>query len=253
MPIEGGEPEPVFEEDNIIIKTIINDRFYGIKYDVDSENPEDFITDREKIHYFRSDMNYLNIELLPEILDFFNLSHGDDFRPTSNVILDADKDFIYVLNDMKVWKISDSDIYADPILLSDMEGKIPYEQSADLWQTSCYNDGMIYSILNVGLNGRSLLDEQGNAGSSTQWYENSKLYSYDIKTGECASLDISSESYLIREILYADDDYVYGKGTYVHDDNRGIQGVTMRLTLDTMRYEAILPDYFLEYSAETAS
>jgi len=253
MPIEGGEPEPVFEEDNIIIKTIINDRFYGIKYDVDSENPEDFITDREKIHYFRSDMNYENIELLPEILDFFNLSHGDDFRPTSNVILDADKDFIYVLNDMKVWKISDSDIYADPILLSDMKGKIPYEQSADLWQTSCYNDGMIYTVLNVGLNGRSLLDEQGNAGSSTQWYENSKLYSYDIKTGECASLDISSESYLIREILYADDDYVYGKGTYVHDDNRSIQGVTIRLTLDTMRYEVILPDRFWEYSAETTS
>ena len=253
MLLDGGEPERVFEENNIIIKTIINDKFYGIRYEVDSDAPEETGEDRDKIRYFRSDMNYGNIEELPEILDFFYLSGDKNFTPRSNTILYADKDFIYVLNDMKVWKVSDSDIYAEPILLSDMEGKIPYEQSADLRQTSWYNNGYIYTVLNTGLHGRSLLDEQGNAGSSTQWYENSMLYSFDIKTGECSSLDISSQSYLITEILYADDQYVYAEGRYAHDDGRGIQGVTIRLTLETMRYEVLLPERFLDYSAETTA
>lgn len=252
MLLEGGEPERVFEEDNIIIKTIINDRFYGIRYDVGDDSTTD-VTNRDSIHYFRSDMNYENVEDLPEILDFFYLSGDKNFTPKSNTILCADADFIYVLNDMRVWKIPDSDIYAEPVLLSDMEGKIPYEQSADLWQTSWYNDGFIYTVLNTGHHRRSLLNEQGNAGSSTQWYENSKLYSFDIRTGECNALDISSQSYLIKTILYADGEYVYGEGNYAHGDGRGIQGVTMRLTLDTMRYEVLLPDRFLEYSAETTA
>ena len=66
-------------------------------------------------------------------------------------------------------------------------------------------------------------------------------------------LDISNQNYLIDEILYADGRYIYALGRYVHDDNRAQQGVTMRLTLDTMRYEVILPDRFWEYSAKTAS
>lgn len=251
MLLEGGEPERVFEEDNIIIKTIINDRFYGIRYDVSEDSTAD-IKNRDSMHYFRSDMNYQNVEDLPEILDFFYLSGDKNFTPKSNTILYADADFIYVLNDMKVWKIPDSDIYAEPILMSDMDGKIPYEQSADLKQTSWYNDGFIYTVLNIGLHGRSTLDENGFA-NSMQWYESSTLYSFNIETGECSSLDISNQSHLITEILYADSEYVYGEGRYVHDDNRAIQGVTMRLTLDTKRYEVLLPDRFWEYSAETAS
>lgn len=251
--LEGGEPERVFDEDNIIIKTIINDRFYGIRYEnVDPNDPWEALLDRDNLNYFRSDMNYENIEDLPEILDFFTLRGEDHFTPKSNTILYADADYIYVLNGMKVWKISDSDIYAEPIMLSDMEGKVPYEQSADLWQTSWYNDGYIYTVLNIGLQGRSLLDQNGFA-NSMQWYESSTLYSFNIETGECSSVDISSQSYLITKILYADGEYVYGEGRYAHDDGRGIQGVTIRLTLDTMRYEVILPDRFFEYSAETAA
>ena len=253
IPLEGGEPERVFEEDNIIIKTIINDRFYGIKYDVDPENPENFITDREKIHYFRSDMNYENVETLPEILDFFELPIGENFRPVSNVILDSDREYIYVLNQKKIWAIPDYDITAEPILLSDIEGKIPLDlPSLSIYKT-WYNDGVLYTVLNTDQYNRSLLDRQGNSTSSTQWYEISTLYSFDIRTGECNSLDISSPSYLITDILYADEKYVYGEGRYAHDDGRGESGLTMRLTLDTMRYEVILPDDFFEYSAETTS
>ena len=254
IPISGGEPERVFEEDNIIIKTIINDKFYGIRYDVDLNDPEEYITDRDKIHYFRSDMNYENVEPLPEILDFFVLQgEAVGFNLKSNAILDADADFIYVTKGMKVWAVPNSDINAEPILLLDMEGTIPYEQSAGLWQTSWYRDGIIYTVLNDTLYNRALLDQQGKATSPTQWYESSKLYSFDIRTGKSRVLDISSSSYLLTEILYADGKYVYAKGRYAHDDNRGIQGVTMRLTLDTQRYEVILPDRFTKYSGETAS
>ena len=252
--ISGGKPERVFEEDNIIIKTIINDKFYGIRYDVDLNNPEEFITDREKIHYFRSDMNYENAEPLPEILDFFVLQgEAVGFNLKSNAILDADADFIYVTEGMKVWAVPNSDINAEPIMLSDMKGTIPYEQRAGLWQTSWYSDGIIYTILNDSLYNRDLLDSQGKPTSPTKWYESSKLYSFDIRTGECRVLDISNSNYLLTEILYADGKYVYAKGRYAHNDNRGIQGVTIRLTLDTMRYEVILPDRFLEYSAETTA
>ena len=86
-----------------------------------------------------------------------------------------------------------------------------------------------------------------------QWYETSALYSFDIRTGECKEFTISSQNHLIDKILYADDKYVYAEGTYIHNDNRAQQGATMRLTLDTMRYEVILPDIFWEYSAETTA
>ena len=256
--LQGGEPERVFEEDNIIIRTIINDRFYGIRYEnVDPENPWDVLKDRDSIHYFRSDMNYENIEPLPDMLYSFNLMNDAagslTFSPNSNAIIEADEEFIYVMNGMKVWKIADSDINAEPIMMSDMKGTIPYEQSAGLWQTSWYSDGIIYTILNDSLYNRDLLDSQGKPTSPTKWYESSKLYSFDIRTGECRVLDISNSNYLLTEILYADGKYVYAKGRYAHNDNRGIQGVTIRLTLETMRYEVILPDRFWEYSAETTS
>jgi hypothetical protein len=79
------------------------------------------------------------------------------------------------------------------------------------------------------------------------------LYSFDIGTGECRSWDISSQNYLLSYILYADSEYVYGISKYAHDDGRGKGSVTIRLTLDTMRYEVILPDGFLEDSAETTA
>ncbi len=253
IPLTGGESKRVFEEDNIIIKTIINDRFYGIRYDIDPANPEEIIRDRDRIHYFRSDMNYENIEPLPEMLDFFSLLDEDNIRMNTNAILDADKDYIYVLYQMKVWAIPDSDIYAEPVLLSDLSEKIPSDLPRLTWDRMWYSDGVLYIILNTGHYGRSLLDRQGNSGASTQWYEKSELYSFDVRCGECKTIDISDQSYLISWIRYADDKYVYAEGSYAHNDGRGIQGVTMRLTLDTMRYEVILPDDFLEYSAETTA
>ena len=55
--LEGGKPERVFEEDNVIIRTIINDRFYGIKYDVNAWTAEQNASPtRDQTHYFRSDM-----------------------------------------------------------------------------------------------------------------------------------------------------------------------------------------------------
>ena len=256
--LDGGEPERVFEEDNIIIRTIINDRFYGIRYEnVDPNDPWGVMQDRDSIHYFRSDMNYENIEILPDMLYSFQLLNDTagtlTFSPNSNAIIDADEEFIYIMNGMKVWAIPDSDINAEPIMLSDMKDKVPNEKSSGTWQMTWYNDGVIYSVLNSGLYERDLLDRQGNPTRPTQWYEKTTLYSFDIRTGECTSLDVSSESYLLRKILYADGEYIYAKCTYDHDDGRVITGVTMRLTLDTMRYEVILPDDFLEYSAETAS
>ena len=252
--LSGGEPERVFEEDNIIIRTIINDRFYGIRYDGDMGENISTRNDRDKIHYFRSDMNYENVENLPEILDFFELQcDGKLFSTKSNAILCADSEFIYVLNDMKVWKIPDSDINAEPVLISDMAEKIPEAKSVDTLQALWYNDGVLYIVSNEGLYGRSLLNASGVSASSTQWYKKSILYCFDITTGECRSLDISSENYLITEILYADGEYLYGYGRYAHHDSRGESGLTMRLTLDTQRYEVILPDRFTKYSGETAS
>ena len=251
--LEGGKPERVIEEDTVIIRTIINDRFYGIKYDVNAWTAEQNASPtRDQTHYFRSDMNYQNVEPLPESMEFFKLPGDDHFGARGKAILDADENFIYITGDNKVWKIPDSDINAEPIMLWDMEGKIPYEISADILKASFYNDGALYSVVNIGRYERKLLDSYGFP-NPTQWYESSTLYSFDISTGECKTWDIKNQSYLIMEILYADDEYVYAIGRYVHDDNRAIYGVTMRLTLDTMRYEVILPDRFWEYSAETTA
>ena len=252
IPLTGGEPERVFEEDNIIVKTIINDRFYGIRYDGDMGKSISTKNDRDKIHYFRSDMNYENVEDLPEILEFFELPTGDTFRPISKAILDADREYIYVLSQKKVWAIPDSDIYAEPILLSDMGEKLPADLPSLSIQQSWYNDDIVYTVIHTGQYNLPTLDSNGFS-NSTQWYESSTLYSFDIRTGECRTWDIADQNYLLRNILYADDKYVYAEGRYVHDDNRAIQGVTMRLTLDTMRYEVILPDRFWEYSAETTA
>ena len=248
----GGEPERVFEEDNIIIRTIINDRFYGIRYDIEPDSTDDIIA-REDTYYFRSDMNYENVEALPEILDFFALQGDVNFTPKANAILDADADYLYVTKGMKVWAVSDSDIYAEPILLSDMSGKLPDKVLTAGDPTTVYIDGVIYCISNTEHYNRSLLDSNGLTTSPIQWYESSKLYSFDIRTGESRAWDVWDQNHLITAIWYADDKYVYAKGRYVHSDNRGIQGVTIRLTLDTMRYEVILPDRFWEYSAETTS
>ena len=249
--LEGGEPERVFEEDNVIIRTIINDRFYGIRYDANDWTPEeDVLPTRDQIHYFRSDMNYQNVEPLHEKLEFFSLL-SDDIT-NGLIILEADEKFIYAKRGTKIFAFSDSDMNAEPILLSDMEGKIPSDLPSPSPTYWGYNDGTVYTIINTGLYTRSTLD-YGGMSNKTQWFESSTLYSIDIRTGDCKELDISNQNYLIHEILYADDRYIYALGRYVHDDNRAQQGVTMRLTLDTMRYEVILPDRFWEYSAKTAS
>ena len=252
IPLTGGNPERVFEEDNIIIKTIINDKFYGIRYDIAPENPGEVIRDRDRIHYFRSDMNYENIETLPEILDFFSLVSEENKRINTNAILDADEENIYVLYQKKIWAISDSDIHAEPVLLSDPGEKLPSDLPKLTWDRMWYNDGVLYIIINTNQYNRQTLDSNGFS-NPTQWYESSTLYSFDISTGECKTWDIKNQSYLIMEILYADDEYVYAIGRYVHNDNRAIEGVTIRLTIDTMRYEVILPDRFWEYSAETTA
>ena len=249
--LEGGEPERVFEEDNVIIRTIINDRFYGIRYDAnDWTAEENVLPTRDQIHYFRSDMNYQNVEPLHEKLEFFSLL-SDDIT-NGLIILEADEKFIYAKRGTKIFAFSDSDMNAEPILLSDMEGKIPSDLPSPSPTYWGYNDGTVYTIINTGLYTRSTLD-YGGMSNKTQWFESSTLYSIDIRTGDCKELDISNQNYLIDEILYADDKYIYALGRYVHDDNRAQQGVTMRLTLDTMRYEVILPDRFWEYSAKTAS
>ncbi|MBQ8259935.1 MAG: hypothetical protein IJY97_10285 [Clostridia bacterium] len=242
IPLTGGEPERVFEEDDIIVKTIINDKYFGIRYEKDEE-------DKTQMYYFRSDMNYENVELLPEILDLFSLPTKQNLRLMSKVLFDADADYLYVLDDMKVWKIPDSDIHAEPILMSDMTEKLPTDLDKKAWDSLWYNDGVIYVVINTGIYDRYL---KGNLVTATQWYEKSMLYSFDIGTGECRYWDISSQNYLLSYILYADSEYVYGKIQYAHDDGRG-KSVTMRLTLDTMRYEVILPDGFLEDSAETTA
>ncbi len=252
MSLLGGEPERVFKEDNIIIRTIINDRFYGIRYDIEPDSTDDIVA-REDMYYFRSDMNYENVEALPEILDFFALQGDVGFTPKSNAILDADKEFIYVTKGMKVWAVSDSDIYAEPILLSDMKEKIPEKILTAIDPTTIYIDGVIYCISNNGQYNRDLLNDKGEPAKPTQWYESSTLYSFDIRTGESNSWDVSDQSCLVTSIFYVDGKYLYGFGKYIHDDGRGIQGVTMRLTLDTKKYEVILPDRFWEYSAETTS
>ncbi len=246
IPLTGGKPERVFEEDNVIIRTIINDRFYGIRYDIDPESTDDIVA-RENIHYFRSDMNYQNIEPLPEDLDFFSLL-SDDYD-TGLIILEADENFIYVRLHTKLLAFSDEDIYAEPVVLSDTEGKFSDGRTID----SSYNNGVMYTIINSGDYDRSLLDDSGIRRNRVDWYEKSMLYGMDIRTGECRSWDISSQNYLISEIIYADDKYVYAECTYVHDDDRYIRRVIMRLTLDTMRYEVFLPTRFWEYSAETTS
>ena len=252
IPIAGGEPERVFNEDNIIIKTIINDRFYGVRYDGDMGNSINTTGDRDKIHYFRSDMNYENIETLPEMLDFFELPKKERLSPTSNVILDADADYIYVLHDTKVWKIPDSDINAEPILMSDMGKHIPSDLPVSI-ERSWYNDGVIYTVIDTDQYNRDLLNKKGELAKPTQWYKSSTLYSFDIKTGECGVTDMSNETYLVTDIFYADSEYLYAKCSYAHHDGRGIQGLTIRLTLDTMRYEVILPEIFNIEIADTTS
>jgi len=247
--LEGGEPERVFEEDNIVIKTIINDRFYGVRYDDDIGEQPGIVADRDKMHYFRSDMNYSNVEPLPEILDYFYLPVGDNFDLRTNVILDADGEFIYVLNEKKVWALPDSDINAEPVLLLDLEEKISFDLQSTEHYEAWYGGGVIYAYLGTGTYGRALLDENGFS-KGIQWKEKVTFYSFDIKDGECKSWDISSENYLITEIQYADDKYVYATGKHLYEDGRAVQGVTMRLTLDTLRYEALLSPYFLNYSAE---
>ena len=246
VPLTGGDPERVFDEDNVIIRTIINDRFYCIRYDVGPETT-DGIVERENIHYFRSDMNYQNIEPLPDALEFFSLL-SDDYD-TGLLILDADENYIYARRKTKLYAFSDADIYAEPVLLSDTEGNFPDGKTID----SGYNNGVLYTVINNGDYSRSLIDISGSYRKGVKWYESSMLYGLDIKTGECRSWDISSQDYLISEILYVDDKYVYAQCTYAHDDDRYMHKAIMRLTLDTMRYEVILSDYFLEYSAETAS
>ena len=250
--LEGGEPERVFEEDNVIIRTIINDRFYGIRYDANDWTPEeDVLPTRDQIHYFRSDMNYQNVEPLHEKLEFFSLL-SDDIT-NGLIILEADEEFIYAKRGTKIFAFSDSDMNAEPILLSDMEGKIPSDLPSPSPTCWSYNDGTVYSVINTGRYERKALDRYGTNERKMSWYESSTLYSFDIRTGECKELDISNSNYLIDKILYADDKYVYAEGTYIHNDNRAQQGATMRLTLDTMRYEVILPDIFWEYSAETTA
>ena len=150
---------------------------------------------------------------------------------------------------MKVWAVSDADIYAEPILISDMNGKLPDRVLTSILPNTVYFDGIIYCVSNTERYNRAVLDEDGSP-TSLQWYT-STFYSFDTKTGECKVWDISDQDYLINAIWYADDKYVYAEGIYIHSDNRSIQGVTIRLTLDTMRYEVILPDRFWEYSAET--
>ena len=249
--LEGGEPERVFEEDNVIIRTIINDRYYGIKYDINAATPEnDVLPTRDQIHYFRSDMNYENVEPLHQKLEFFSLLSDD--ATTGLIILEADEEYIYTLRGTKILAFSDSDMNAEPVLLSDTKGKIPDDLPSGSRKSWGYNNGTVYYVLNTGYQQRETLGREG-FDKKTQWYESSTLYSFDIKTGECRELDISNQSYLIKDILYADDKYVYAKGVYIHDDRRTQEDVTIRLTLETMRYEAILPDDFWEYSAETTA
>lgn len=205
----------------------------------------------DQIHYFRSDMNYENVEPLPQKLEFFTLL--SDNNTNSLIILDADEDYIYTKRGTKILAFSDSDINAEPILLSDTEGKIPDDLPSGIFPCWSYNDGIVYSVINTDHFKRKALDRYGMNEKNMSWYESSTLYSFDIRTGECKVQDISNSNYIINKILYADDKYVYAEGSYIHSDNRAQEGVTIRLTLETMRYEAILPDIFWEYSAETTA
>ena len=75
-----------------------------------------------------------------------------------------------------------------------------------------------------------------------------------VDTAAGAALRGNAQKDSLRYRLWTDKDYIpVGKGRYIHHDNRSDMGYSMRLTLDTMRYEVILPERFLEYSAETAS
>lgn len=243
--LKGGNPERVFEADNIIIKTIINDKIYGVRYDDGIGEQPGLASDREKMHYFRSDMNDENIESLPETLDYYRLTTDDVFNLQTRVLLDADSEFIYVLDERKVWAIPESDINAEPVLLLDLEEKISFDLERGESYRALYADGVIYAYLGTGSYTRNLLNEEGYK-KEFKWKEKMTFCSLNIKTGECKSRDISNENYLLIDMHYADDNYIYGLSNYLHEDGRVIQGVTTRLTLDTMRYEVILPPRFLE-------
>lgn len=247
--LEGGEPERVFEEDNIIIRTIINDRFYGIRYEnVDPDDPWGILTGGNSISYFRSDMNYENVEALPDKLSNFRLVNDNlELRPEGHAILDADEEFLYVMYDNKIWKIPDSDINAEPTMLSDFEDKLPLKDS---FRRTWYNDGVLYVIRHGEQYERELYNVVGILNPKAKWFGTTTLYIFNIRTGECVTHDLSSETYSASQILYADSDYLYVSGSYVHDDSREISGLIMRITLETMRYEFTIPSYFWDYSVQ---
>lgn len=238
--LASGKVERVFDQNNIVVKTIINNKYYGMIYSDDSKD----ISSRPNgdTVYFRSDMNYENIEALPEMFEFFS-TPGDDFLIRATAILDADEQNIYVLYQQKIWAIADENIYDEPRLISCIEDQV-LEDYIDEINSSYYKDGKLYFVFRRDPYDRKLLNAKGE-DQRRQWWSSSHFYSFDIMTGELCSWDISSQQGTIRELYYADGKYIYGKGIYVHQDGRSIDGLIMRLNLETMEFESkIYPEFF---------
>lgn len=245
--LDDGVTERVFEQDNIIIKTILNNKYYGVIYKSEIQVATPLTND--DVTYFRSDMDYQNVETLPEMMWFF-YTPEEKFIIRATAILDADEQSIYVLQDHKIWAFSDADIYAEPKMVFDMEvfnlGKWQESQSS-----SWYRDGMLHFIWNYTHSSRVLLDQYGSGQVSRGWYKTSHLYSINIMTGEYEVTDIATDTAQFRDIFFIDDKYLYGEGVYAHYDGRSDYSVLMRLNLDTLECEPKLCEEFLAYTPET--
>lgn len=216
--LDGGEPERLFENDSVIIRTIVNDRFYGVKFNAGADN-------RDNVSYFRCDLNFENFETLPEIFtDFRGVSRG---MLNGSAIVGVDGQNIYMQQGRKLWMLSDEDIYAPATMVADLSyipDKFPL----------CYTDGTyIYALCLL-----SSYERFDNNNRRYQWFESSELFTIDMHTGEYTVLDISNDTYLFTQIYYMDEKYVYGQGRIVDEDGSFKESL-MRLTIDTMKFEFI--------------
>lgn len=241
LPLVGGEPERVFTQDSVIIKTIINDRFYGIKFN----SGNDF----DDVVFFRCNMDLSNFEILPAILTDFSVLNTTTTAGFYNTILGADDQYIYIISDRKLWALSDSDINVSATVLADLAEVLPDTASASVGIFG--NGNTAYILSNENVYRRDLHSAEGRP-KKEQWYETSKLYCLNIKTGTCTSTTLTDSSYLFLDIFFADDEYVYGYGKYVHEDGRFTYSI-IRLTLDNMKYEVLLADSFLSYTSDTTA
>ena len=217
--VSGGNPERVFEQDNIKINDIIDGKYYVSGLTVTGTRG-----------YSRVNPDLTEAENLP---DYWKTALPFYF----------DEQFGYIAVQDKIYKFDKNNISAEPeLLLSIRENTSESSRIISLCNASSLHYILLDDLKQQSYTSYSGVDEK------YQEYGIITYGTYDVSTGEHKKIDLKTEYLLnVNDLLYADGDYIYLKcaNKYAVEINmtseqKASVGLTLcRITLEEMKYEYI--------------